>query len=60
MQREASVEERFGRQDRSGREVRRVGRAHIMRLKLVVVCTFLFGLILAGRLFSVQLVNRGE
>ena len=54
------MEERFERQDRSGREVGRVGRAHMMRLKLVVVGTFLFGLVLAGRLFSVQLVNRGE
>ena len=50
----------FGKQFRSEQEVRRAGRAHIMRLKLVVVCTFLFGLVLAGRLLSVQLVHRGE
>ncbi|MCD6333710.1 MAG: PASTA domain-containing protein [Candidatus Latescibacteria bacterium] len=60
MKREAGVEERFGKQDRPGREVRRVERAHMMRLKLVVVGAFLFGLVLAGRLFSVQLVNRGK
>ena len=60
MKREAGVEERFGKRDRPGREVRRVERAHMMRLKLVVVGAFLFGLVLAGRLFSVQLVNRGK
>ena len=60
MKREAGVEERFGKRDRPRREVRRVERAHMMRLKLVVVGAFLFGLVLAGRLFSVQLVNRGK
>ncbi|MFH1009155.1 MAG: penicillin-binding transpeptidase domain-containing protein [Candidatus Latescibacterota bacterium] len=54
------MEERFERQDRSGGEGRRVERAHMMRLKSVVVGTFLFGLVLAGRLFSVQVVNREE
>ena len=38
----------------------RIGHGHIMRLKVVVVCTFLFGLVLAGQLFSVQLVNRED